>query len=136
MIFGFEAISNDDKKHKLLETFVKESDKRFKGKDFFKNPFKNAGIKSLLSPETYVVYLEHGYINPSIAIGFLSIAANIFLSIWVSVPLFILFLFISFMFSKYGIYAGLVYGLRKKGYKGKINLLKQKELGKKVFESL
>lgn len=136
MIFGFQTNSKDDKEHKLLISFIKESDKRFKGEDFFKNPFKNAGIKPLLSPETFVLYLEHGYINPSIAIGILSILANIFLNMWINIPLFILFLFISFFFSKYGIYAGLVYGLRKKGYKGKIQLLSQKELGKKVFESL
>lgn len=119
VIFGVET----EKESKAVDRFYKEVDEKLQGDNLVKNPFigyvRRYGLVAVV--KMHPVYPRVYWF------GLLSLVLSVFFRgfgwSWWHLPGFIL-LGISFFWSRYCFYTLLLLGLKKKGYRGKVKLLR------------
>lgn len=113
--------------YNIINDFMKDTKEKLKDYDIVKNPFKG-GIVEFVDKNIYVIEMTPVYYNFSVFgyVYILIIYVFIGLSLW-AIPGIILVI-MGLFWSKYFFFFMLKIGLKKYGYKGKIKLLKNKDL--------
>ena len=118
-----------------LMKFISDTKTRLSDKHIAKNPYKEAEI--LYLPNTLVYYAKPIYLLfPLYASIFISIVTFMFVGLNYSIGYIIslVFLSLTFFWSKWFTYPLLKIGLKKAGYKGNIKLLSTEELFKRLIK--
>lgn len=118
------------KESKEVLDFVKETSKRLSKQNLIQNPFNG---EMVLFKDTIALHIKPIYFNLPF---YLSLFFGLTYLIFERTFLFIMgaiFLLLSLLYSKEFFYFVFSKGLRKKGYKGRIKLLSQEEIIKRLI---
>ena len=120
-----------------VSEFIAKTNDRLKAENILTNPFKDGSQLKFRLPNLLAVYIEPIYLNfPLLGILFYLPIAFYFIGwnlSWGYVPS-LVFLIVSFFWSKYFYYLMLRTGLRKGGYKGSVKLLSDKETIRRLIQ--
>lgn len=129
MIFGLKT----DKDEAVLNFYI-ETNKRLGRDDVVKNPFGLSKIGFIMREDKVYLVCDLNPVWPDFSgylfiIGFIPLLFGFFKT---SIFFYVLGLIVLFLWSRYFFSLMMYLGLRKKGYKGKIRLVKDQELLKVV----
>jgi len=127
--FGVETEQSE-----IVNAFVIDTNQKLQKQDVVKNPFSEGKVLKIRNG--LFVYMKAVYLNIALYSAlFSAILILIFNGFewtqWFGIPIF--FVVLAFFWSKYFYYAMMMWGLRKRGYKGKFKLLSDEESFKRLI---
>jgi len=127
--FGVETEESE-----IINAFVIDTNQKLQKADVVKNPFSEGKILKIRNG--LFVYMKALYFNIALYVALFSIIVILIFNgfhwtRWFGIPIF--FLVLGFFWSKYFFYAMMLWGLKKRGYKGRFKLLSNEESFKRLI---
>ena len=119
-----------------VSKFVKATNKRLEGTSFLKNPFRESKIKQL--KDMLAITITPVYLNFPLVAAFFMLPLVLVFKGWVWSAWYIpglVFLVLTFFWSRFFYYIMICLGLRKASYKGKIIYISQTETIKRLIHN-
>jgi hypothetical protein len=122
-------------KNEVSCNYIKETSEKLSSPNILDSPFRGF-IKEIESKDDYFILSDlTPYIQPWIflmgAVFLASLLSGFKPSLWflITVP----FIFATFVCSRFGLFLSFYFGLKKKGYKGRIKLLNSNEIIRRLL---